>query len=366
MAKKQNKQQINTNKINPDEKQVEYWQKRAEREFLAGEKEALQVAKELKLNYKQTMKEIEKQINAFYGKYANKEGMSLNEAKQVLNRMEKKDFKSLINDMLKMGKKENFTQQQINEFKKLYTKARITRLEELQTNIRFEVDKLTNTNKEQIEKLLKNTYENQYYESVFDAEQFRGYSSSFSALDDNMIEKAIKTKWLGSNYTVSLYKSEQNLLTTLNQEIPRGLTLGYNPRKLASQVSKKLDTNYNANVRLIRTEYNKIQNDASLDGYKAAGIKQYQILATLDSRTSDICRIMNDEIFYINEAETGVNFPPFHPNCRTTTIAYFPPDEFDKMSEQELDEYIQNIDTLEWLKGLVKQKNGKLKYEGGE
>lgn len=366
MAKNQNTKQIKTNKINPDEKQIKYWQERAEREFLAGEKEALEVAKGLKTNYKQVMKEIENKINSFYGKYASKEGITLDEAKQRLNKLEKKDFKSYINDMIKMGKKENFNNTQLNQYKKLYTKANITRLDELQTNIKFELDRLTNSNEEEITKLLKNTYENQYYESVFDVEQFRGYSSSFSGLNDKLIDKAVSTKYLGANYSQRIWQNEANLLTTLNQEIPRGLTLGYNPRKLASQVSKKLDSNYNNTVRLIRTEYNKLQNESSIAGYKAAGIKQYQILATLDSRTSDICREMNGEIYDITDVEVGVNFPPFHPNCRTTTIAYFEPDEFDKMSDKELDEYIQGIDTLEWLKDLVKQKNGKLKYRGGE
>lgn len=363
MAKNKDKTKLNTNRINPDERQVAYWQERAERNFLAGEKEAFQIAKDLKANYKVAIDEIEKEINAFYGKYASKEGMTLEEAKVVLNKGEKKNFKSLINDMLKMGKKEDFTDAQMKEFKRIYTKARITRLDELETNIKYQLDILTNANNEQIGELLKNTYENQYYKTVFDAEQFRGYSSSFSGLNNKAVEKAVSTKWLGSNYSERIWQNENNLMTTLNQELPRGLALGYNPRKLAKQVSNKLDSNYNNTVRLLRTEYNKVQTDATIAGYKAAGIKQYQILATLDSRTSDICRAMNDEIFNVDEAETGVNCPPFHPNCRTTTIAYFEEDEFDKMSEAELDEYLENLDTLGWLKDLVEQKNGKLQYE---
>lgn len=366
MAKKRNTKQIGTKKVNPDENQIKYWRERAEREFLAGEKEALVVAKELKQNYEQAMKEIEKQINIFYGKYASKEGITLEEAKQQLNKIEKKDFKSYINDMIKMGKKENFNDNQLNYFKKLYTKARITRLEELEANIKGELDILTNKNEKRITELLENTYENQYYQSIFDIEQFRGYSSSFSSLNEKLVTKAINTKYLGSNYSQRLWQNEQALMTTLNQEIPRGLTLGYNPRKLASQVSKKLDSNYNNTVRLIRTEYNKLQNEGSIAGYKAAGIEKYQILATLDSRTSDICREMDGEIYDIADKETGVNFPPFHPNCRTTTIPYFEPDEFDMMTDDELDEYIKGIDTLQWLKDLVKQKNGKLKFKGGE
>lgn len=363
MAKNVNTTQKTGIKINPDKKQVDYWRKRAEREFLAGEKDALQVAKQLKENYRKCISEIEKEINAFYGKYATDNKISIEEAKQILNRSELKSFKENIQDILAMGKKEDFTDAQMSKFKTLYTKAKISRLDELQANIKWELDKLTKTNENEIGNLLKNTYENQYYHSVFDTEQFKGFSSSFSSLNNEVVERAIKTKWLGDNYSSNLWKNEAKLINTLEQEIPRGLSLGYNPRKLTRDiVSKRVDKQgYNNTVRLIRTEYNKIQTDATMKGYKAAGIKQYQILATLDSRTSDICRDMNEEIYDISQAETGVTAPPFHPNCRTTTIAYFPKDEIDEMTDEELSN-IGYITYDEWKNGLIKLENGKVKY----
>ena len=73
---------------------------------------------------------------------------------------------------------------------------------------------------------------------------------------------------------------------------------------------------------------NHISNVATLDAYKASGVvKQYKYLATLDNRTSDICREMDGKLFKLSEAETGVNLPPLHPHCRSTTIPYFPNDE---------------------------------------
>ncbi len=67
-----------------------------------------------------------------------------------------------------------------------------------------------------------------------------------------------------------------------------------------------------------------------LKDIKLVGISQYQILATLDSRTSWICQDMDGVIIPLSEKEVGVNYPPFHPNCRTTTIPYFEPDEIDE------------------------------------
>lgn len=73
------------------------------------------------------------------------------------------------------------------------------------------------------------------------------------------------------------------------------------------------------------------------------GIQQYQLIAVLDLRTSKICQAMDLQIFDLSKKEVGINFPPFHPNCRTTTIPYF---------EDEISEYF-GIGTR-----LAKDKNG--------
>ncbi len=55
-------------KVNPDEKQIKYWRDRAESNYLIGEKEGLELAKSLQKNYQECIKQIEKEINAFYRK----------------------------------------------------------------------------------------------------------------------------------------------------------------------------------------------------------------------------------------------------------------------------------------------------------
>ena len=38
--------------------------------------------------------------------------------------------------------------------------------------------------------------------------------------------------------------------------------------------------------------------------------------------TSDICRDLDHEVFSIKDAQAGVNYPPMHPRCRSTTALY--------------------------------------------
>ena len=53
------------------------------------------------------------------------------------------------------------------------------------------------------------------------------------------------------------------------------------------------------------------------------GAKGFRIVATLDHRTSDICQGLDGKVIPIDDYETGVTAPPFHPRCRTTTVPDF-------------------------------------------
>ncbi len=72
--------------------------------------------------------------------------------------------------------------------------------------------------------------------------------------------------------------------------------------------------------RLVRTEVNYFSNQGTLEGLKAAGFTKYRFIATLDLRTSEICRKLDLKVFNIDDAEIGVNLPPLHPFCRSVIV----------------------------------------------
>lgn len=348
----------------------EYWVKRNEKVFLAGEKDALQVATDLQKNYNQAIRNIENEINIFYGKYATTAQLDMNEVKKLLNKSELKSFKEYLDDMIAYSKKAGMTKQYINDLKLLRIKLRVSRLEELKTKMNFEIEKLSHEVDNKVGNMIGKTYEKAYYKTIYNIQKFTALDFSFTELNLKAIEKAISTKYMAENYSQVLWRNKESLKLILNQQIPQGIILGYNPKKVASIASKKLDTNYKSTVRLVRTEYNLILNDAVAKGYKEAGIEKYQLLATLDSRTSDICISMDGQIFELAKSEVGVNYPPFHPNCRTTTIPYFEPDEFDEAGqriardEQGRNYYVPGSLTYkEWYEHLQPGPDGTLRYK---
>lgn len=308
-----------------------YWTERMIRTFLDGEKEVLDIAKELQEQYEKAAKEIEKHILLFYGKYQTTSGLDMKTIRKQLDKVELKDFKHNLNEIIEYAKEHKMDKDFRVRMKLLNIKTRISRLEELKTNIEFEVQKLAVNEESILRKTMEDIYEITYLKNIYNYDLFTGLNTSFTIPNFKAVEKLLSTPINIKNYAVGLYKNKNNLVNLLNNYIPQGLILGYNPKKVAGIASKALGTNYNSTVRLVRTEYNYVMNQATTDSYKACNIDRYQILAALDERTCTECSEMNLEIYDLATSEVGLNYPPFHPNCRCTTIPYFEPDEFDNI-----------------------------------
>ena len=71
-------------------------------------------------------------------------------------------------------------------------------------------------------------------------------------------------------------------------------------------------------LTIVRTSVQQVANEASQQVYRANEdvTQKYQYLATLDSRTSAICRSLDGKTFKYGDGPT----PPVHFNCRSTTI----------------------------------------------
>lgn len=114
-------------------------------------------------------------------------------------------------------------------------------------------------------------------------------------------------------------------MTQLQQTLERGMTdcvvRGASKDELVKTLMERFDVSYSNANRLARTELTYIQNQATLDSYKRADVKEYEYLAYIDNKTSEVCKEMDGQRFPLELAQVGVNYPPLHPNCRCTVLA---------------------------------------------
>jgi len=170
---------------------------------------------------------------------------------------------------------------------------------------------------EGFEKLLREAYERGYLAT------FKGLANApaFFNINDITLQQTLNEKWInGENFSDRIWANKEKLINLLNNEIRDGFIRGDDYQTMSKILQHRMDVGHNEALRLIATESSFALNQANKQAFIDAGIKEYEITAVLDSRTSPMCRSLNGKRFRFEDAKVGINYPPFHPWCRTTVI----------------------------------------------
>ena len=220
-----------------------------------------------------------------------------------------KDINKIEKKLLKLFK--DTRKEVLNELKIIYTDIESTeyakyRIDSLLMSIDNTLDNLYKKNEEQVTEGLKEIYKR------FDKEASIDLGASFNTINENLIREAIKTNWSGLSFSERIWEHRRRLAFTIKGELTKGLTRGDSLQDMSRIIADKLNNSYSNALRLVRTESCFIMNEATVNNYKENDIKEYQIMAFLDNKTSKICRDMDGEVVNVKDAIAGKNMPPFH------------------------------------------------------
>ena len=302
---------------------AKYWAERALNELLMGERSVLEYEDALLQAYTIALREIKKDIDAFFTKYANQHKISYAEARKRLTTPELKEFQMLINMWLSEAQSGNWSSEYIRYLEKLAGAKYVSRLEMLEADVRHQIEIIEQKKHVDMTELLVINYLASYYERSYTVAHGAEIAVRFNAVSKAGIEKAVKTKWSQFSYSQTIWNDRDRLVRALSTIIPQSFSRGLSSNQLGDMIAKELNASRNRGRTLARTEVNHICNQADLDVYKVVGIKEYEYLATLDMKTSDVCRSLDGTVHKVSHAEVGVNYPPMHPNCRSTTVPKF-------------------------------------------
>ncbi|MFV0497480.1 MAG: minor capsid protein [Candidatus Fimivivens sp.] len=306
----------------------EYWAERAEqnaqRIFDYSQRRARLVTRW----FGRASRDMQTRVNDFYRRYAEGEQISPQAAKATLT-----DRRALAMTMQEAERLATLHPQDkviAQLLGQASTQRAISREEFLQLQLQLLATELYGEAADTIHRTLTEIFEDSYYHTLFNSQQFIGYGSSFNRISTHQIEAAITTAWKGKNYSERLWGSHrQSLARYLNRIISTGMAEGRSNSDMRAQLQKAMDMSAYEARRLIRTEGAQVASRASLAGYQEFGTPQFEFLATLDFKTSEICREMDSKTFDVADGKIGVNMPPLHPFCRSTTVPYIPDPEFD-------------------------------------
>ena len=101
-----------------------------------------------------------------------------------------------------------------------------------------------------------------------------------------------------------------------------------------NNLKKEFDVSYGYARRLAVTESARVYSEAQKSNYETNDVEEYEVMTEL--KACHICQPFNGKIFKVSELVPALNAPPFHPNCRCTTVSskYFAKDK-EKMYDQD-------------------------------
>ncbi|MBX4145958.1 minor capsid protein [Paenibacillus lautus] len=302
----------------------DYWRKRAEQVASRQFQKSDRYAAGLKRQYELAEKSILRDLESFYSRFAENNEVSMAEAKRLLTAGELAEFKMTLSEFRKKAKN-NADGQWTKELDNVYYRTRVTRLEALKLQVRHQVEMLAASQQAGTGKLLGDIYEDTYHRTLFELNKGgNGILASFARADKEAVQEVISRPWYGKNYSSRVWDDRDKLLRELRTGLSQSFIRGDSAKKVSALLAKRMGVATSTAERLVLTESAHIINEATADGYKNSGVvQQYEILATLDKRTSETCRSMDGKVFNLSEREVSVNYPPFHARCRTTVTAYF-------------------------------------------
>lgn len=319
-----------------------YWQKRSEQRLTESEQISESYAKQVRKVYqeaqRQTVLEVRKMYEAYYKK---DEGFDMQALRSIAPSGDIKRFQAQMREAgLSTYLPDNY-------------KGRMTRLELLNAQMWGEVKKAA-TRHDAIETVAhKKVYEDAYYKTVYDVSKgIGGTPSSFSTLDTKTVDRVLNAKFQGKNFSERIWGNTDILAKQLKEKLAVAIATGQSLDKTSRDIRERFGVSKYYADRLIRTESNYFHNIAALDSYRAMGIEEFQFVATLDMRTSEVCQHADGKVFKAKDAIVGVNVPPLHPNCRSTIVPYLksyqPKTRVYRDPETGRNKYIYNISYADW------------------
>ena len=295
----------------------EYWTERAlqqeQNAQIVADRYMAQIGQSLADYKHQLVSEIEK----FYARYAVDNKMTHAEAKQYLTDKERREFKHVT--------LERFREMVLNPdtptplLDALSYRHRISRKEALLA----EIERLTaelygkpDGIHDKVTEALSDVYIKGKIHQAKNLAHFGIIEKPILGID--AVKHKMASNWSGKTFSTNVWGHDAAVYKSISDTINKGLTGGWSIDRMARALSERTGVAYHRADTLVRTETTFYNNLATLDTIKELGGDHYEIVAVLDSRTSEICRLENHEVHSVKEYEPGRTAPPFHVRCRST------------------------------------------------
>lgn len=290
----------------------DYWREREELQRQHNISELDEYNARVAAIYQMMIDMATQEINAFYGKYASAEGITIQEAKA---RISKLDIEEYARKAAEYVKNHDLSESANAEMRLYNATMKINRLELLKANIGLymcggfsEIEKMTGMKLDEA--------------TMAEFERLAGILGKTINNADKRVDSLVNASFQNATYSDRIWMYQDALKDKLSQLLTSGMIQGKSPAELARELRKEFDVSRHQAERLMRTELCRVQTEAQKLSYKNNGYRKYIYLA-LGADPCEDCLDNDGRVFNVDEMAIAVNAPPMHPNCMCSTAPYF-------------------------------------------
>lgn len=306
-----------------------YWEKREQKWIQSALQQDSKFEKELTNYYQQALDEINNQVNSFYLKYANSQGISYSDAMKAVKSA---DIAKLSKEAKRIVSTKDFSDYANAQMKLYNATMSINRLEYLKSQIGFILAKHGN----KIEKSLRKHLTKAYQDEIKRQEGiFKDFNISQTQMKSDA-ESIVNASFHNATWSERLWSSMSALQARLGIDLTNIMTQGLDMKALEKHIKPLIkddvkNTTYVAH-RLAKTETSRVQFQAQLNQLHRYDVKYIKWIA--EPSACRICAAIasdNEGVYKIED----VPEIPVHPNCRCSIAGD---------ARQEFENYLNNND----------------------
>lgn len=310
----------------------DYWTRRQAQHMFEYMSEAEEVADQIAKLYLKSSGYLSNELDKIFSRFRRKHHLSEAEARRLLSKMQDKASLDELKRVLSQEKDDAVKAELLAELEAPAYQARLEHLQQKQNQIDMVMRDVYGQEKVRNTSFYVDLANESYYKSMFDIQQRAGYGFYFSVVTAEKIDRVLNSRWSGINYSDRIWKNTTGLAQTLKEELLLSLITGRTDRETAEIIQNKFVTGASNARRLVRTEASFLANEMEAESYNECGIERYIYVATLDVPTCKVdCAPLDGKDFPVAERKVSVNYPPMHPWCRCTTIAYISAEDLARM-----------------------------------
>lgn len=313
-----------------------YWSKRLKQEMMAKQASEADVDQAMSALYRVHQTNIEKEIQAFYQKYADGEGVSITEAKK---RADKVDVQAFADKAKRYVEEKDFSPQANAELKLYNLKMRVSRAELLQYNMDLELLALGEGERQLTEKFLRAGFADE----VKSQSGILGEYIKNPKTVERSMEAVLNVPFEGVTWSERIWERQQALRQVVARTAHETLVRGRNAMAMIPELRREFGVSKSAAKRLAVTEVARVQSEAQKISMIENGFDEYEYIA--EPTACPICAKLDGNIYKVAEMEPGKNCAPMHPHCHCSTAPHVKRDK-ESLSESSdaLKEKIDNLD----------------------